>query len=188
MYEDRVMKSLFDQSGLKPKGAQAFDVKPTAATPELMTKALGDPQKGPDLSGIAGGVAGAAGGVLQGLSTFQGLNEMDTSSESGGVMSEEDAMLSGAAGGAAAGAAIGSVIPGVGTAIGGAAGAIGGGIIGLSERGKALKEYRNNVQVDNLSQHAEEKAKREKSYYMEKGLADIQNLKALKEKSLGIIS
>lgn len=188
MYEDRVIKSIFDQSGIKPNGAVAYNTTPTAETPDLMIKATGDPKKGFDTGALANGAAGAAGGILQGLGTFKGLTDMDTSVESGGVMSKDDATLSGAAGGASMGHSIGNaIVPGLGGIIGGGIGAIGGAVFGRAKQKKALSEYRDNVQVDNLAKHAEERAKREKSYYMEKGLADIQNLKSMKEKSLGII-
>lgn len=134
------------------------------------------------ISGAVGGLAGLASGIASNVqntgdlsSTYSGISDQFSGSESTGydALADEWSLLEpqehvswrdvrgksggtgGIAGTTAAGAAVGSIVPGIGTAIGAAAGALIGGISNIFGKRKAKRKARRiNKQIDRANQFA----------------------------------
>ena len=148
----------------------------------LAAKAKGiDLPKGEGLlSGIgAEEIMDTASGVLQ-LGQMAKGDMYDTSANSGGIMNAQTAITSGAMTGANAGKILGPWGMVAGAAIGGAIGGI--------SRGKAAKEYGDNLIKKNLNDNRISKAENAETYAMEQGQESLGLLKGLRQKQLGIIN
>lgn len=134
------------------------------------------------VSGVVGGLAGLASGIASNVqntgdlsSTYSGISDQFSGSESTGydALADEWSLLEpqehvswrdvrgksggigGIAGTTAAGAAAGSIVPGIGTVIGAAAGALTGGISNIFGKRKAKRKARRiNKQIDRANQFA----------------------------------
>lgn len=134
------------------------------------------------ISGAVGGLAGLASGIASNVqntgdlsSTYSGISDQFSGSESTGydALADEWSLLEpqehvswrdvrgksggigGIAGTTAEGAAVGSIVPGIGTAIGAAAGALIGGISNIFGKRKAKRKARRiNKQIDRANQFA----------------------------------
>lgn len=177
-------------SQMKASPLATMDLTPKAETSEIemynTTDAkindLNAPQNGM-MSKLGQGASMGLAAAPAAMGMFSDIkgDQFDTSAEGGGPGKVGGHVLKGAATGAQQGAAIagpyGAVIGGV---IGGAAPLIG--YAGKQE------EYIDNQKKLNKKESYFEKAQREDQYRMEEGLASINNLKALREKQLGILS
>ena len=142
-----------------------------------------DVEKSPGLLGTKEMGAGDYIGLgVNAIDTFQGLNQFETSAESGGPGEGGGAILKAGA------STFGTTLQATGNPIiAGGAAIISGLATGLAF-GKARKKYGKNVIKSNLNKNALEKAKREEEWARSEGLISMGNLKALREKQLGILN
>jgi hypothetical protein len=114
---------------------------------------------------------------------------LDTAAGSGGPAKQGAVAMQKGMAGAKAGGEIGQMVGGpAGKIVGQVAGATFGTIKGLVDQRKAMKEWHQNEKEQNFKENAFEKRKRAETYRMEEGLMAMEDLKALREKQLGIIS
>jgi len=121
------------------------------------------------------------------IDNFSG-GQFDTSAEGSGVGKRDGAVLQGATQGASAGGKIGSIAGPKGEIIGTAVGAVAGTVSSWVGHDKAKKEYKENRRKFNKNESAVEGAENAEAYAMSEGLASVENLKALRQKQLGLIS
>jgi len=123
--------------------------------------------------GMSGaGIAGKAQGLIEAVpetmaivDNFSG-GQFDTSAEGPGVGKRDGAVLQGASQGASAGGTVSSWVG----------------------HDKAKKEYKENRRKFNKNESAVEGAENAEAYAMSEGLASVENLKALRQKQLGLTS
>jgi len=145
--------------------------------------------------GMSGaGIAGKAQGLIEAVpetmaivDNFSG-GQFDTSAEGPGVGKRDGAVLQGASQGASAGGKIGSIAGPKGELIGTAVGAVAGTVSSWVGHDKAKKEYKENRRKFNKNESAVEGAENAEAYAMSEGLASVENLKALRQKQLGLTS
>jgi|AntDeeMinimDraft_6_1070357.scaffolds.fasta_scaffold00147_5 hypothetical protein len=121
------------------------------------------------------------------VDNFSG-GQFDTSAEGPGVGKRDGAVLQGASQGASVGGKIGSIAGPKGEIIGTAVGAVAGTVSSWVGHDKAKKEYKENRRKFNKNESAVEGAENAEAYAMSEGLASVENLKALRQKQLGLIS
>lgn len=133
---------------------------------------------------ISDGLSKAASALPSAMSLISNAkgDQFDTSAEGGGPGKAGGAIMGGAASGMQLASSIGLKDP-----LSQGIAALGGGLISTFAHKGAMKEYRENQKKANRSENALEKAKREEEYAQSEGLASLNNLKALRQKQLGII-
>ena len=142
----------------------------------------------------SGGISDKALGLIEAvpetmaiIDNFSG-GQFDTSAEGSGVGKRDGAVLQGASQGASAGGKIGSIAGPKGELIGTAVGAVAGTVSSWVGHDKAKKEYKENRRKFNKNESAVEGAENAEAYAMSEGLASVENLKALRQKQLGLTS
>lgn len=133
-----------------------------------------------NLSGIASKGVDALPFAMETFSAFKG-DQFDTSADSGGPKGAGGMAAMGAVNGFKTGTQIGGPLVGAGLAAVGA-------IAPLVGANSARKKWLENQKQANISESYFEKTKRANETAMENGLASMENMKALAQKQLGIIS
>lgn len=132
-------------------------------------------------SNIGGKVLDAAPSALALIDNFKG-GQFDTSADGDGPGKAGGAIMQGAAQGKQLADSLGLKDP-----ISQGVGLLGGALVSTFAHKGAMKKYRKNQVRKNLQENALEKAERAEEYAMAQGLESMENLKALRQKQLGVI-